>query len=135
MARVERRDKEPEPKPEPKGQGEKIGRRGFLGMAGTGVAGLVIGAAVGREAFPKEAPATAVPAEEEAAAPAAAPAAGEAAAPQYLAGYTLVFDPAQCTGCMKCAVACAEKWSAELFPEQTKDVVNLEFSRIRPMRF
>ena len=36
---------------------------------------------------------------------------------------------------MKCAVACAEKWSAELFPEETKDTVNLEFSRIRPMRF
>lgn len=44
------------------------------------------------------------------------------------------FNPAVCTGCLMCAVACAEKWSAELFPEETKDVVNLEFSRIRPMR-
>jgi len=46
----------------------------------------------------------------------------------------LVFDPIACTGCLKCAVACAEKWATELFPEQTKNIVNLEFSRIRPMR-
>jgi Fe-S-cluster-containing hydrogenase component 2 len=50
------------------------------------------------------------------------------------AGHMLRFNPAICTGCLICAVACAEKWAAELFPEQTKDVVNLEFSRIRPMR-
>ena len=50
------------------------------------------------------------------------------------AGHMLRFNPAICTGCMLCAVACAEKWAAELFPEETKDVVNLEFSRIRPMR-
>lgn len=130
MARVERRDKEPEPKEEPKGG--KISRREFLVGTGTGVAGLVVGGVLGREVFGKPAPAP------EAAAPAApaAPAAGEAAAPaEAKAGYTLLFDPAQCTGCMKCARACAEKWSAELFPEQTKNMVNLEFSRIRPMRF
>jgi len=46
----------------------------------------------------------------------------------------LRFNPSVCTGCLICAVACAEKWAAELFPEETKDVVNLEFSRIRPMR-
>ncbi len=128
MAQVERRDKEPEPKEEPK---EKAGlsRREFLEITGSGIAGLVIGGAVGRELFPKQVPA------ETPAAPAVTPEAGEVGAPEYKAGYTLVFDPYQCTGCMLCAVACAEKWSAELFPEQTKDMVNLEFSRIRPMRF
>jgi len=50
------------------------------------------------------------------------------------AGHMLRFNPAICTGCLLCATACAEKWAAELFPEETKDVVNLEFSRIRPMR-
>ena len=132
MTRVERRDKEPEPKQEPKENGKKISRREFLIGTGTGVAGLVVGGVLGREVFEKPAPA---PAPE--AAPAAAPAAEEeaAAAEGPKANYTLVFDPVQCTGCMKCAVACAEKWSAELFPEETKDVVNLEFSRIRPMRF
>jgi Fe-S-cluster-containing hydrogenase component 2 len=53
----------------------------------------------------------------------------------YKAGYTLVFDPYQCTGCMKCAFACAEKYSKLLFPEETAHLVNLEFARIRPMRF
>ena len=51
------------------------------------------------------------------------------------AGYMLVVDPTKCTGCMWCAITCAEKWAAELFPEETKDTINLEFSRIRPMRF
>jgi len=130
MNRVERRDKEPEKKPEPKEKEVKISRREFLGMTGTGVAGLVIGGVVGSQAFPKQVQAPA-PAPE-----AAAPAAGEApAAAEPKAGYTLIFDPVQCTGCMKCARACAEKWSAELLPEQTKDTVNLEFARIRPMRF
>jgi Fe-S-cluster-containing hydrogenase component 2 len=36
---------------------------------------------------------------------------------------------------MKCSVACAEKYSEFLFPEETKNMVNLEFARIRPMRF
>lgn len=134
MSRVERRDKAPEPKKEePKEKASGFNRREFLGMTGTGIAGLVIGGVAGgvagRELFPKEveAPAPQAPAE-----PAAA---GETAEVKYQAGYTLLFDPTQCTGCMKCAVACAEKWSAELFPEETKDTVNLEFSRIRPMRF
>jgi Fe-S-cluster-containing hydrogenase component 2 len=134
MSKVERRDKVPEPKKEePKGKGPGINRREFLEMTGTGVVGLVVGGVAGgiagRELFPKQV-------EAPVAAPAAQPAAaGAAEEPQYKAGYTLVFDPAQCTGCMRCAVACSEKWSAELFPEQTKDTVNLEFSRIRPMRF
>jgi carbon-monoxide dehydrogenase iron sulfur subunit len=59
----------------------------------------------------------------------------EAPAAAALAGHMIVFDPIQCTGCMMCAVACAEKWAAEIAPEETKDTVNLEFSRIRPMRF
>ena len=133
MTRVERRDKAPEPKPEePKKEGGGISRREFLGMTGTGVAGLVIGGVLGREVFPKAAPAAV--ATPEAVAPAAG---GEAAAPEspYKAGYTLVFDPYQCTGCMRCAVACSEKYSLEVFPEQTAGAVNLEFARIRPMRF
>ncbi|MHB0988174.1 MAG: twin-arginine translocation signal domain-containing protein [Bellilinea sp.] len=127
MTQVERRDKAPGPKEEKPKKKPGISRREFIVGSGAGVAGLVIGGAVGRELFPKIVPAP------EAAAPAAEEAAAEE--PAYKAGYTLVFDPAQCTGCMLCAVACAEKWSAELFPEQTKDMVNLEFSRIRPMRF
>ena len=133
MSRVERRDKEPEPnKEEPKAK-EGINRRDFLTITGTGIAGLVVGGVggglAGRELFPKKAEAPV------AAAPAQSAGAGKTAEVQYKAGYTIVFDPVQCTGCMKCATACAEKWSKELFPEQTKNTVNLEFSRIRPMRF
>jgi len=136
MAPVERRDQKPEPKKEPqvpKEQGNQISRRDFLVGSGAGIAGLIIGGVVGREAFPKTAPAPEAPASE---APAAGEVGGEApAAVEAKSGYTLVFDATQCTGCMKCAVACSEKWAAELFPEETKNTVNLEFSRIRPMRF
>lgn len=135
MTQVERRDKQPERKPEqkpeekPKGGG--ISRREFLEMTGTGIVGLAVGAVVGSQAFPKT---VEVPAPAPEAAPSAA--AGEApAAAVATAGFTLHLDPYHCTGCMACATACAEKWSAELFPEQTADTVNLEFSRIRPMRF
>ncbi len=73
------------------------------------------------------------------ASPAPAPAAvgveSPAAQAEPKAGHTIVFDPVQCTGCLVCAVACAEKWAAEIAPEATADVVNLEYSRIRPMRF
>jgi Fe-S-cluster-containing hydrogenase component 2 len=79
------------------------------------------------------APATAAPAAATAA-PAAATAAPAPAPAEAKAGHMLRFNPYACTGCLMCAVACAEKWAAELFPEETKDVVNLEFSRIRPMR-
>ena len=138
MSPVERRDKTPELREEQKEEPRKISRREFLKAAGTGAAGLVVGGVVGREAFPKTAPAA--PAEGQPAGEAggeAPAAAGEvpAAETAYKAGYTLVFDATACTGCMKCAVACSERWSAELFPEQTKNMVNLEFSRIRPMRF
>ena len=102
-------------------------------MTGTGIVGLAVGTVIGSQAFPKTVE-VAAPAEE--AAPAAGEAAaGEAAAPAAMAGFTLRLDPYHCTGCMACAAACAEKWSAELFPEQTSDTVNLEFARIRPMRF
>ncbi|NLG74557.1 MAG: hypothetical protein GX495_21240 [Chloroflexi bacterium] len=143
MAPVERRDK-PEPvtrrdkKPDPRTpqqeqqveSGGSLNRREFLTLTGTGIAGLVIGGVVGRELFPKEAPPAPGPTP---AAPAAEAPAGEES--PYKAGYNLVYDPYLCTGCLSCATACAEKWAAELHPEETKDVVNLEFSRIRPMRF
>lgn len=134
MAQVERRDKEPEPKQEePQATGGGISRREFLVGSGAGVVGLVVGGVLGREVFGKPA------APAEAPAPAAAPAAeaeGEAAAaPQYLAGHTIVFDPYACTGCMVCAHACAEKYATELHPEETKNLINLEFARIRPTRF
>jgi len=136
---VERRDKEPikkEPikKEEPQQtEGSKITRREFLFGTGAGIAGLVIGGVVGSQAFPKtvEVAVEAPPAEP---APAAA-AEGEEEASPYKANYTLVFDPYQCTGCMRCAVACSEKYSAEYFPEQSSTGVNLEFARIRPVRF
>jgi anaerobic carbon-monoxide dehydrogenase iron sulfur subunit len=132
MAQVERRDKEP--KPEEKKEGSpSISRREFLIGSGTGIAGVIIGGVVGRVSAP------AAPAEAPAAAPAAeAPAAAEpaaAAAVEPVAGHMLFFDPLQCTGCMLCAVACAEHWSAFYYPEETKDTVNLEFARIRPTRF
>jgi anaerobic carbon-monoxide dehydrogenase iron sulfur subunit len=130
---VERRDKQPEQKPEEKPKGGGISRREFLEMGGAGIVGLAVGTVIGSQAFPKTI--------EVAATPEAAPeaAAGEAAAGEAatvaMGGFTLHLDPYHCTGCMACATACAEKWSAELFPEETKETVNLEFSRIRPMRF
>lgn len=50
-------------------------------------------------------------------------------------GYTIIFDPARCTGCMSCAMACADKYMQKIAPEQARHTINLEFSRIRPMRF
>jgi Fe-S-cluster-containing hydrogenase component 2 len=92
--------------------------------------GGVIGGVIGTQVDTGPAPAEAPVVEE----PPAEGVAEEEVSP-YLAGHTIVFDPYQCTGCMLCAVACAEKYAAELFPEETANVVNLEFSRIRPMRF
>jgi len=120
---VERREKEPEEE-----VGKKFSRREFIVGSGAGIAGLVIGGVVGREVLGKPCPEA--PVAEEVAAEEVAE--GEVT---YLANHTLVFDPVACTGCLICATACAEKWSAELFPEETQNVVNLEFSRIRPMRF
>ncbi|RLI41191.1 hypothetical protein DRO64_07880 [Candidatus Bathyarchaeota archaeon] len=47
----------------------------------------------------------------------------------------LLINPVKCTGCMLCAFACAEHWMKEEHPELAGDTINLEFSRIRPMRF
>lgn len=77
-------------------------------------------------AGPTTAPTTAPPAEEPTAVP-------EPAA-EAKANHILVFDPRQCTGCLMCAVACADKWAGEIAPDLAKDTVSLEFSRIRPMR-
>jgi anaerobic carbon-monoxide dehydrogenase iron sulfur subunit len=133
MAQIERRDKQPEPpKEEPKASGGKLSRRDFLIGGGTGVVvGIAAGTVLGREVFPKAAPTPEAIVPETPAAEGAAP----AAAPTYKAGFELAFDPTNCTGCMKCAVACSEKYGSFLFPDQTADTVNLEFARIRPMRF
>lgn len=127
MAEVERRDKAPEPgeAPQEEKKGGGVSRRDFLVGSGAGVAGIVIGGVVGSQLLGKSAPEAEAPVVEEAAAEPSA----------YLAGHQLIFDPVQCTGCMKCAVACSEKYSAFTHPEETANVVNLEFSRIRPMRF
>ncbi len=55
--------------------------------------------------------------------------------PEGKPGHTILWDPARCTGCMACAVACADKFMQEIAPEQARHTINLEFSRIRPMRF
>lgn len=141
MAEIKRRDEAPKPtrrdaapkqtkeqKPETSAGG--VSRREFLVGSGAGVAGLVIGGVVGSQFLGK----TKAPASAPAAPPAGEPAAEGEESP-YKAGYTLMFDPVQCSGCQLCAIACAEKYSAFLHPEETADVINLEFARIRPMRF
>lgn len=109
----------------------KIGRREFLRY--TSLLGLSLGAAealasCAPQPTPEPTPTAALP----------TPTAGLAPLPvaekEAKAGHMLRFNPAVCTGCLLCAVACAEKWATEYFPEETKDVVNLEFSVIRPMR-
>ena len=83
---------------------------------------------------PTAVPPTAVP--PTAVAPTEAPTAPPPVAEkQALPGHTLLVDPTKCTGCLNCAVACSEKWLAEYFPNEAKNSMNLEFSRIRPMRF
>ena len=129
MTQVERRDQKPEPSEEPQEKKVVVSRRDFLVGAGSLVVGGVLGGVIGSQVAPG------APAAEEPAAEPEAPAAEAEGEIQYLAGYTLVFDPVQCTGCMKCSVACAEKYSKLLFPEETAHLVNLEFARIRPMRF
>lgn len=82
---------------------------------------------------PTAVPPTAVP---PTAAPTAAPTApAPAAQKKPVAGYMIRYNPQLCTGCLQCAFACADKWMTKYFPEQAKDTINLEFSRIRPMRF
>ena len=132
MTQVERRDQKPEPQEEPKEKSGGVTRRDFLVGAGGLVVGGVIGGVVGTQVAPQPVPVAVEEPEEEA--PPAEEEVVEEESP-YKAGYTLVFDPYQCTGCMKCSVACAEKYSKLLFPEETAHLVNLEFARIRPMRF
>jgi len=79
---------------------------------------------------PTAIPPTAVPPTEPA--PTAPPPVAEK---QALPGHTLLVDPTKCTGCLNCALACSEKWMAEYFPNEAKNLMSLEFSRIRPMRF
>lgn len=131
MAEVERRDAKPEPTKEPEAPKGGMSRREFLVAGGTGLGGLIIGGVLGREVLGKPAPQAEVV--EAPAAEVAEEAPGEES--PYKAGHTIVFDPVQCTGCMICSVACAEKYANEFFGEETKDVINLEFARIRPMRF
>lgn len=130
MTQVERRDQKPDPQEEPQEKQQlQVTRRDFLVGAGSLVVGGVLGGVLGTQLDTQsavEAPVVEAPPAEEGAEEEASP---------YLAGHTLVFDPYQCTGCMLCATACAEKYSAELFPEETKNVLNMEFARIRPMRF
>lgn len=124
----------------------RVSRREFIWLATA--LGVSLGAAqalAGCKAAPTAAPPaptqaqvsapTTAPAPTQPPAPTEAPAPPAAPAKEAKAGMRLVFDPYQCTGCLQCAQTCAEKWAAELFPDQTKNVVNLEFSRIRPMRF
>lgn len=125
---VERRDQKPEPTQEPQETKSSVTRRDFLVGAGSLVVGGVIGGVIGNQVVPK------APAVEEAP-PAAEEPVAEGEESPYKAGYNIVFDPVQCTGCMKCAFACAEKYSTFLHPEETKNLVNLEYARIRPMRF
>ncbi len=133
-----RKGKEAEPL-ERLGQGG-ISRRQFIKTA-TALGASVAAAEALASCQPAPAPAatavppapTAVPVAAPTTAPAAAPTAAPAA-PTAMPGMMLLFNPYLCTGCLQCATACAEKWQAELFPNIT-DNVNLEFSRIRPMRF
>jgi len=83
---------------------------------------------------PTQPPATQAPPPTAAPQPTTPPAPPPAQAKQALANYMIRFNPAVCTGCLLCAVACADKWETEYFPEQAKTEVNLEFARLRPMR-
>ena len=58
-----------------------------------------------------------------------------AAEGQAKSGYTIIINPNKCTGCLSCAEACAEKFMPEVDPEGAKQSINLEYARIRPMRF
>ena len=120
----------------------KIGRRDFLRYAS--LLGLSVGAAEALAACaPKATPTTAPPAQPTTApakpttAPAAPTTAPPPAAPakEPKKGHMLMFDPIACTGCLTCAVVCADKYATEYFPDYAKSNLNLEFSRIRPMRW
>jgi len=84
---------------------------------------------------PTAVPPTAVPPTAVAPTAAAPTAPAPAAQKKAVAGNMIRYNPQLCTGCSVCAFACADKWMTKYFPEQAKDTINLEFSRIRPMRF
>ena len=125
----------------------KIARRDFLRYAT--LLGVSLGAAEALAACapkpaptsvpPTKVPPTAVPptkAPPTAAPPAATmpPAPTPVTQKEAKAGHMLLFDPVQCTGCLICAEACADKYATKYFPDYAKDNMNLEFARIRPMR-
>jgi len=122
----------------------KVSRRDFLRYAS--LLGLSVGAAEALTACapkaapttaPTKAPPTGVPAKPTTAAVAttAPPQPPAPPAKEAKKGYMLLFNGTECTGCLNCAVACADKYMTEQFPDQAKNTLNLEFSRIRPMRF
>ena len=84
---------------------------------------------------PTKVPPTAVPPTAVAPTAVAPTAPPPAAEKKPLAGHMIRYNPQLCTGCSVCAFACADKWMTKYFPEEAKDTINLEFSRIRPMRF
>jgi ferredoxin len=102
----------------------RISRRDFLRYAS--LLGLSIGTAEALAACAPKAPqpTTAVPPKPTTApptAPTTAPPPPEAPAKEALEGHMLMFDPIACTGCLKCATACADKWATEYFPDVAKN--------------
>jgi len=55
--------------------------------------------------------------------------------PEPQANGFLYIDYRLCTGCMLCALVCAERNIERYAPELAKDTINIEFAVIRPMRF
>jgi ferredoxin len=122
----------------------KIARRDFLRYAallGVSAAAAEALASCAPAATPTQAPAPTTAPPTTAPPTAAPPPPTDTPAPapvtqkEPLAGHMVRFNPYLCSGCLMCALACSEKWGAYYFPEETKNLVNLEFSRIRPMRF
>jgi len=115
----------------------RISRRDFLRYAS--LLGLSIGTAEALAACAPKTPQPTTGPEKPTTAPSTAattePPPPTPAAKEALEGHMLMFDPTACTGCLKCATACADKWATEYFPDQAKNMMNLEFARIRPMRF
>jgi len=84
---------------------------------------------------PTAVPPTAVPPTAVAPTAAAPTAPAPAAQAKPAAGRMIRYNPQLCTGCLVCSFACADHWMTKYFPEQAADTINLEFARIRPMRF
>jgi len=138
MTRVERRDKAPEPTPEaPKNDGGGVSRREFLEMAGTGVAGLVIGGVLGREVFPNDTSESTAPASTDVPAVGASPTTGETTPEPAPAGWGMENYPylkgkaaietveMSCVGCGICEMAC----SMEHFGVINKDLARIQIRK------